>query len=557
MGGCSIMHKNFKVNIKIIAIVVLLVAAATVFYAFIIHREIPRREAPGTLNSEQLQEQSDKSYESTTTTATGVTINAETTAEVLKNMGVGWNLGNTLDACNGDSLSYTYASQKRDKYQIMATYSTKNYSGWDASSVPYFSATTSSCDLTWKITSLNSSMTQQCGKFSFQLINKEIGNIETPIQFTVTKAQFTTATGTVIQLNDMIQSYSKPLKDTVTEYVSSDLTKIVGLATSADLIGGTLSISMKIDQYPQGLGASITKETYYETLWGNPVTTKDTIDMVSQAGFGAVRIPVTYTNHMDENGNIDKAWLDRVAQIVNSVLSDNMYCIINIHHDTGKDGWLKADISTLDTSQLRFQNAWMQIAEYFKDYDQKLLFEGYNEILDVNNKWSNSTSDSYKAANQLNQAFVNTVRNTGGNNYSRNLVVNTYAASVDKGVLDSFVLPSDKVSNHLMVEVHYYGTSQSEQNSVIERLNSNFVSKGIPVMIGECGTTFKVTESDRIVSADYLIRTAKKYNITCFWWDDGNYANTVGAQSNYAILDRVALKWYHPALMSAIIQAAH
>lgn len=477
--------------------------------------------------------------------------------DVVKDMGVGWNLGNTLDSYSTDVSAYNTYIQKRGNYQMMATYSTKYYSGWDVSPCPYFSATSSDCTLTWNISSLNSSKTQSCGKFAFQLINNALVDTGTDtVGFTVTNAQFKTASGIVIKLSDLIGTYSKPIINNVTSYVVADLTKIPQLKTTADILGGQLTISVKINKYPLPKTPSISKEAYYETLSGNPITTKAMIDKVKAAGFKAVRIPVTYYNHMDSQGNIDIVWLQRVAAVVNYALNDGMYCIINMHHDTGADGWLKADASSFSTSSVKFQKAWQQIAAYFKDYNNKLLFEGYNEILNSSNQWVTTDNSAFSVANKLNQIFVDTVRSTGSNNSTRCLVLNTYAANAENDAVSNFVLPKDSAANRLIVSVHYYGTSQTGISSVLTRLNSKFTSKGIPVIIGEFGTTFKTSDSSRISSANYLITSAKKYGITCFWWDDGNYANKAGAQCNYALLDRCSLNWYSPTLVQAIVAAS-
>lgn len=482
-------------------------------------------------------------------------IGVDVAALVVSEMGVGWNLGNTLDAYSRDPYSSDYVQQKRDKYQLMAMYSTKTTSGWDASPAPYFSSSNSSCDLNWKITKLNSALNQACGKFSFQIFNNALEDSgENILNFTVTKAQFTTAKGVSIILSDLLGDYSITIKNNVTSYVLSDLTKISQLATTADLLGGSLIISIKIIKYPlPKIASNISKETYYETLWGNPITTKAMIDMVKQAGFGAIRIPITYYNHMDAAGNIDLAWLARVKEVVQYVTTNGMYCIINLHHDTGTKGWLKADLSSINTTGTKFKSVWNQIAQYFKDYNQNLLFEGYNELLNNSNQWSSAGADSYAAANQLNQIFLDTVRSTGSNNSERCLIVNTYAANTAEEVVKSFVLPKDTLQKHLIVEVHYYNPSQQGISAIIERMNALFVSKGVPVIIGEFATAFSMAEVDRIAYANSLVTSAKHYNITVFWWDDGNYANKAGAQCNYAILDKCALSWYHPAIAQALV----
>lgn len=486
-------------------------------------------------------------------------INAKSTSvseDVVKAMKIGWNLGNTLDSSSNKEYTQDMKNQFKDKYQLVGTYATQPYTAWDASEATYFSTDKSTGELKWKISKLNSPLDKSCGKFAFQIINNNIDTTEEPVKFTVTKAEFTTKSGQVIKLPDMLGSRSMALKNHVTDYVVEDLRNIPQLSTTSDVIGGTLAITVKIDSYPSVKGDTLTKEVYYETLSGNPVTTKDMIDEVKKEGFGAVRIPVTYFNHIDVDGKIDKEWLNRLGEVVNYVLKDNMYCIINIHHDTGQNGWLKADKSTFDNESIKYKELWTQIAEYFKDYNDKLLFEGYNEILDQENHWANASDESYEAANKLNQIFVETVRGTEGNNKTRFLVVNTYAAGSNKEILKNFKVPSDSVEKHLIAEVHFYGTGKEETKTVIENLNQYLVSTGVPVIIGEFGTTFEKDESERIITETNLITMAKKYNITCFRWDDGNYEQKIGSKSKFAVFDRYELKLYYPDLVNALVKAS-
>lgn len=487
------------------------------------------------------------------------TVGAATTSvatETVKAMGAGWNLGRSLDSYSTTANAYEIAMQQRDKYQLMATYSTKTYSGWDAYGYPYIFATTSSGDLNWKITKLNSSLTQACGNFGIQIINNGLKNSGTNLlNYTITKAQFTKASGQIITLTDLLGTYSKVISNNTTAYIKADLTKQTQLLTSADLIGGTLSISVKINTYPMPAIPSVTKEAYYETLWGNLATTKSMIDGVKAAGYGSIRIPVTYTNHMDANGNIDKAWLDRVASVVQYALDNGLYCIINVHHDTGAGGWLKADATTYASTSAKFKTMWTQIATYFKGYSTKLLFEGYNELLNSANAWNYAGATSYSIANKLNQVFVSAVRATGGNNASRCLVVNTYAASTESDVINGFALPTDTVSGRLIVEAHYYGTTTAGIVATMSRLNTKFVSKGIPVIIGEFGSTYATSEATRSLNAGTYVREAKKYNIACFWWDDGNYFSST-AKCNYALFNRYTNSWFYQSISDAIVTAS-
>lgn len=125
----------------------------------------------------------------------------------------------------------------------------------------------------------------------------------------------------------------------------------------------------------------------HETCWGQPVTKPELLKMMKEAGFSAIRVPVTWYQEMDSNGKVNAAWMNRVKEVVDYVIDQGMYCILNVHHDTGADSntyksWLKASGNNYNTNKAKYEGLWKQIAETFKDYDQKLLFEAFNEMLD-------------------------------------------------------------------------------------------------------------------------------------------------------------------------------
>ena len=282
----------------------------------------------------------------------------------------------------------------------------------------------------------------------------------------------------------------------------------------------------------------------YETCWGQPVTKPELMAFLKREGFNAVRVPVTWWQHLDSNDNIDEAWMKRVQEIVDYVISQGMYCIINVHHDTGSGSadqhWLRADINKFDQMNVRFQKIWQQIATRFISYDQRLLFEGYNEMLDDANTWTDAKdASSYTAVNQFAQSFVNTVRATGGNNATRNLIVTPYSAATWNG-LTSFTVPTDNVSGHLITEIHSYdpynwlsspgtwGTTQSNFiRDMYTRLKSKFISQGVPVIIGECGIigendvdtdAIKAKKTEAAKHIADVIRQGKALNIPVFYW---------------------------------------
>ena len=322
----------------------------------------------------------------------------------------------------------------------------------------------------------------------------------------------------------------------------------------------------------------------YETAWGQPEATRALIHMFKEAGFGAIRVPVTWYPHLGtitlHNQNqwdpstwsgteVDPAWMARVKEVVDYVIDEGMYCILNVHHDTGagSTAWLIASVDGFDAAKTRYQALWEQIANQFKDYGPKLLFESYNEMLDPYDSWcfaSFATPDRYDATvatsayNGINgyaRLFAETVRATGGNNAYRNLIVNTYGACSGDGTWNSHLpepltqmaLPEEP--GHIAIQVHSYwdATQFNSQKADIDRLFTNLDTHiikrlGVPVIIGEWGGS---TEGDdpNVRFASYFSQKAKAAGIAAFWWmglSDGQ--------------DRSLPAWTMPKTKDAILQ---
>ncbi|MDO4864702.1 MAG: cellulase family glycosylhydrolase [Ruminococcus sp.] len=332
--------------------------------------------------------------------------------------------------------------------------------------------------------------------------------------------------------------------------------------TVADM-GFGWNLGNSLDSYSGTVVGANIGSTSSETAWGNPATTKAMIDMVKASGVETVRVPVTWYEHMDPNTyKIDEVWMNRVEEVVNYVLEDDMYCIINVHHDTGENGWLKANSTNLDTKKKMFSAIWEQVSANFADYGDKLLFEGYNEILDASaNQWWNPSSEACPISNDLNQIFVDIVRKSGGNNSKRNLICNTYCAGANTEITSQFVLPKDTASNRLIVEAHVYQPfeftyegapevttwTSAPLDMVLNNLNSTFASKGIPVIVGEFGCANK-GNMDQITSwSKYLVESCTKNGMRCIWWDNGDL---------YKIYNRRTLKVTEPDLLGTMVAAA-
>ncbi len=288
-----------------------------------------------------------------------------------------------------------------------------------------------------------------------------------------------------------------------------------------------------------------------ETAWGISATTQETIDSVAEQGFKMVRIPVTYRNYIDEDGNINKEWLDRVEEVVNYAISKDLYCVINVHHDTGNGGWIVAEPEIYEENKEKLENLWTQIAERFKDYDEKLMFEGFNEVLDSDKTWSDAKDSAYEVMNDYNQLFVDAVRATGGNNSYRNLIVNTYAAKAENKAISKFVLPKDSVENHIAVGVHIYCGYDSIEwfMDSLKPIRDN----NIPVFIGEFGIQAKDKSIDaRVEYVEKFMSEASDRNITCAWWDDGLEVDDAKDVYNFALMNRKTYEWYFPEIVDSL-----
>ena len=348
------------------------------------------------------------------------------------------------------------------------------------------------------------------------------------------------------------------------EESAANAVKNMGLGTNFGNCMDAVDISKTMDK---------NSVTDFEKAWGQVPTTKAMVDFLKKEGFKSVRIPVTWWQHIKADDTVDEAWMNRVQEIVDYVIDNGMYCILNVHHDTGADPddgsykhWIKADEANYQANKAKFEKLWTQIATRFKDYNQHLLFEGYNEMLDANNTWNApKNANSYKGLNGYAQSFVNAVRATGGNNETRNLIVNTYAAANGDEVLNNLTIPTDKTDGHIAVEIHTYApwdwfskgkwdaSCSNEIQNMLTRLNSKFISKGIPCIIGEYGThgsksvSKNSSASEIQAAADQaadIVKQAKAYGVATYYW-----------MSIFEGTDRSVPQWTLPTVVEAMKKA--
>lgn len=305
-----------------------------------------------------------------------------------------------------------------------------------------------------------------------------------------------------------------------------------------------------------------------ETLWGNPKTTKEMIDAVHDKGFNTIRIPITWAGHMGEapDYKIDEEWIDRVEEVVNYCLDDDMYVIINSHHE---ESWRIPDNAHIDAVDEQHRALWTQVAEHFKDYGDHLIFEGLNEprVKGGENEWNGGTSEGRQCLDRLNQSFVDVVRATGGNNEKRLLLITSFASSHVIQTIGCLKIPED---DHLAVSIHAYtpyvftyntndasdkytwdGSGKADILNVMSDLKRIFIDKGIPVIITEYGAVDECDNEEDVAKwvQDYLT-FAKKSGIPCIWWDNGIYN---GDGELFAIFNRKDLTWYREKVADTIV----
>ena len=297
-----------------------------------------------------------------------------------------------------------------------------------------------------------------------------------------------------------------------------------------------------------------------ESNWGNPITKRKMIDALKTAGFSTLRIPVRWDQHyIDDNYTIDPEFMNRVETVVNYALINDMYAIINIHHNQLQS---QANEESKAEVLVELEAIWTQVANHFKDYGDKLVFETINEPRNGED-WSGNTSN-YEIVNEYNAKSLSTIRSTGGNNDKRLVMLPTYAASADYNKIISMEIPDD---DNIAVSLHAYtpydfalNTAAGSQSifskndkklldKLFNLINKTFVDKGIPVVLGEFAATDKDNLDDRVEYAYYYAQAAGHYDIPVCWWDNGNFAEGEAM----GIFNRRTLSFEYSEILQALM----
>ena len=331
-----------------------------------------------------------------------------------------------------------------------------------------------------------------------------------------------------------------------------------------------------------------------ETMWGNPKTNEEMIQELLMKGFRTLRIPVTWHNHLvDEKYTIDPKWMQRVKTVVDWGINNGLYVILNTHHDVAHfnkdpigygEGYYTAT-KDMEESERFIYNVWRQIATAFNNgYDHHLIFEGLNEprMNGHEREWTfeKTDSDCLAAVDSLNEymrLIVKAIRESGGNNEKRFIMITPLSGSYLSAINSNVIIPNDSFynpdNNKLLISVHMYTPynfalngdmaytkfTEEYKEEIYEdfvNLYKKYVSLGYNVVIGEMGTVNKNNTDDRMAWAEYFVKTARKFHMSCVLWDNGDFDNTKGATEIFGSFHRDKLVWENNELVELHITFA-
>ena len=320
-------------------------------------------------------------------------------------------------------------------------------------------------------------------------------------------------------------------------YTVAELTEAMGLGWN---LGNTLDA-------PEG-----------ETAWGQPETTKAMFDKLKELGFNTVRVPVSWGKHTSgaPDYTIDDEWMNRVEEVVNYGLDNDMFIIINSHHD---NDYYYPSKAHEEESLNYIEKIWTQIAERFKDYDQHLIFQSMNEprLTGTNYEWwldenNQQCVESLEVIMKMNQKFLDVVRASGSRNSDRFLLLVSYCGSNTVPLSAKYSLPEDTVEGRLLLSVHAYSPynfafngdtsfrsfGNSEKRDIdymMTQLYNRYNDMGVGIIIDEMGAINKNNPYDRQDWGAYFVAKAKSLGMVCVWWDNGS---TGTGEESFGLFDR-------------------
>lgn len=455
-----------------------------------------------------------------------------------------------------------------------------------------FTATAANASVT-----LNWSVSDNIGVSSVKLYQGTSSGAETTLLTTITSTS--TTSYTVSSLTNGTTYYFKievsdAAGNTASQTTNASPSASTEFSLSSKNFAKQLTIGWNLgntlDAYSHDTSNQYLQGLYSETCWGQPSTTQAMIEAVYAAGFKAIRIPISWHNHITETTNytINSEWMARVKTVVDWAYDAGFYVIINVHHDnlsssdiTSWPGYLiSLDSTTQSTyetkSKTYLEKIWTQIAEEFNDdYGERLIFEVLNEPRTVGetSEWYANDTDGRTLNNIVtayDQVCINAIRATGGNNAKRYLMIPAYKGSSSN--INTFTMPTDSADDKLILSFHAYdpytfamydgstdnttfdNTDKTSLDSLFANVNTYFPNIG--AVIGEASSTNKGNLSDRVAWATYYFDKAyNTYGWPTILWDNGAYtANTTGSEQ-HGWFKRSDQTWYFPTVISAAMNA--
>jgi endoglucanase len=301
------------------------------------------------------------------------------------------------------------------------------------------------------------------------------------------------------------------------------------------------------------------------TSWGNPAPTQTFIKALHAAGFNTLRLPVTWTDHIGAapTYTIDSAWMNQVAQTVQWAVDAGMFVFVNTHHEAdGNGGWISfpATTSAAQSVAAEVTAVWTQIATAFQSFNSRLMFECFNE---PNEAGGGNTAQAQTDLNIYLEACFKAIRDTGGANSTRIIMIQPVGASPIQSGIQSMQKVSFINDPNLLISLHTYyptnfGLSETPYawgSSADYTSMQNFISQQIrvwlptqPIVIGEWGSMGAQATANRAAHALAYSQDVTTAGMVPVWWDNGGSGN-----GSYGLFNRTTGAQTYPTIVGGIM----
>jgi len=287
-------------------------------------------------------------------------------------------------------------------------------------------------------------------------------------------------------------------------------------------------------------------------LLGTTLPTKNLLKEIRKNGFKTIRFQISYNNDIFNNNIINSELIEKLKELINMISKLDMYLILSIKQT--KQFWDTEGKNAKD----KYINFWKQIANELLNYDEHLVFESNYEIGYL--AYIDKTYNYYEDKDYyLSQDFINTIRDSGGNNIDRLLIIPMLNSDYDLSRIlfenDEYKFPKDSY-NKLAISINYYfplqdysssnildsiklydkngnseevyplmewGSSQNYKNMIsnFNYMKQNFTDKGFPIIIGEVGIPNDYIKKDNSIEQLLYALFSMSYEydgiLPCLW----------------------------------------